>query len=269
MTSSFSSPVATGYAPTGDLELYYEIHGAGQPLILLHGGFGAGSTFGPLLPLLAESRQVITVDLQGHGRTADIDRSLSYEALADDIAGLISYLKLEQPAVMGYSLGGGVALQTAIRHPQVVGKLVLLSVPMRRSGWFPEMRAGMDQMGPATAPMLAQAPFYAHYAQVAPRPEDWPVLVGKMGELLRREYDWSAELAALPMPVLLAVGDADGLPVSHAAEMFEFLGGSLRDGGWDGSGLSRSQLAVLPRTTHYGSSASPLLAPIVLSFLGE
>ena len=160
------------------------------------------------------------------------------------------------------------ALQTAIRHPQAVGKLVLVSTPMRRSGWYPEMRAGMDQMGPQTAPMLARTPLHTHYAQVAPRPADWPVLVGKMGDLLRRDYDWSGELTALPMPVLLVLGDADSLPVSHAAEMFELLGGSQRDGGWDGSAISRSQLAVLPRTTHYNSSASPLLAPIVSSFLG-
>lgn len=137
-----------GYASVNDLEIYYEILGTGKPLILLHGGVGAIEMFGEVLPLLAEGRQVIAFDLQAHGRTADIDRPLSYELMADDIAALIKHLQIERADVMGYSLGGGVALQTAIRHPEVVRKLVVVSTPFKRDGWYPEVLAGMGQMGP-------------------------------------------------------------------------------------------------------------------------
>jgi pimeloyl-ACP methyl ester carboxylesterase len=139
------------YASVNGLEMYYEIHGTGRPLILLHGGVGAIEMFGEVLGLLAEDRQVVAVDLQAHGRTADIDRPLSFESMADDIAALIEHLGFEKADVMGYSLGGGVALQTAIRHPEVVRKLVVVSTPFKRDGWYPEILAGMGQMGPEAA----------------------------------------------------------------------------------------------------------------------
>ena len=160
------------YAEVNGLEMYYEVHGSGEPLILLHGGVGAIEMFGEVLPLLAEGRQVIAADLQAHGRTADIDHSLSYEAMADDVAALIEHLDLEKADIMGYSLGGGVALQTAIRHPEVVRKLVVVSTPFRRDGWYPEVLAGMEQMGPEAAEPMKGTPMYALYSSVAPRPED-------------------------------------------------------------------------------------------------
>jgi pimeloyl-ACP methyl ester carboxylesterase len=160
------------HAAVNGLEMYYEIHGAGEPLILLHGGVGAIEMFGEVLPLLAEGRRVIAVDLQAHGRTADIDRPMTFEAMADDVAALIEHLELGAADVMGYSLGGGVALRTAIQHPEVVRKLVLVSTPFRRDGWYPEVLAGMDQMGPAAAEPMKQTPMYQLYSSVAPRPED-------------------------------------------------------------------------------------------------
>ena len=140
--------VKSGYAPVNGLKLYYEIHGTGEPLVLLHGGVVGIATFGPNLGALSEKRKVIAVELQGHGRTADIDRPLSFEAMADDIAALMKYLAIEKTDVMGYSLGGGVALQIAIRHPELVRKLVVVSAPCKRDGWYPEVLAGMVQMGP-------------------------------------------------------------------------------------------------------------------------
>ena len=258
---------AGSYASVNGLEMYYEIHGTGRPLILLHGGVGAIEMFGEVLGLLAEGRQVVAVDLQAHGRTADIDRPLSFESMADDIAALIEHLGFEGADVMGYSLGGGVALQTAIRHPLVVRMLVLVSTPFKRDGWYPEVLAGMGRMGPEAAEPMKQTPMYQLYASVAPKPEDWPVLLSKLGELLRKDYDWSEEVAKIEIRTMIVVGDADSVRTAHAVEFFELLGGGKADAGWDGSGMSDARLAILPATTHYDIFSSPTLASTVASFL--
>src|SRR5207253_2736348 len=197
-----SKTVKTGYAPVNGLRMYYEIHGTGKPLILIHGGAGSTANFTEIMPLLSNSRQVIALDLQAHGRTADIDRPLTLEAMADDIAALIKHLGFKNADVMGYSLGGGVALRTAIQHPSSVRKLVLVSTPFKRDGWYPEIRAGMAQMGPAAAEPMKQTPMYQLYSRVAPKPDDWPVLLTKLGELVRKDYDWSKEVAAIKAPTL-------------------------------------------------------------------
>jgi pimeloyl-ACP methyl ester carboxylesterase len=185
------------YAEVNGLNFYYEVHGEGEPLIL---------------PLLAEGRQVIGVDLQAHGRTADIDRPMTYEAMAVDVAALIEHLGVGEANVMGYSLGGGVALQTAIRHPEAVRKAVLVSTPFKRDGW-------------------------------------------------------SEDVAALEMPVMIVVGDADSIPPAHAAEFLGLLGGGEMDAGWYGSGMPESRLAILPGTTHYDIFYSPALVSAVAPFL--
>src|SRR5215213_4634821 len=238
------------HAAVNGLELYYEIHGEGEPMILLHGGVGAIEMFGEVLPLLAEGRRVIAVDLQAHGRTAEIE-----------------HLELGKADIMGYSLGGGVALRTAIQHPEVVRKLVLVSTPFKRDGWYPEVLAGMEQMGPAAAEPMKQTPMYQLYSGVAPKPEDWPVLLTKLGELLGQDYDWSEEAAALEVPAMIVVGDADSVRPSHAVAFFELLGGGKRDAGWDGSGMSEARLAVLPGRTHYDIFFSPAMAAAVAPFL--
>jgi pimeloyl-ACP methyl ester carboxylesterase len=255
------------YASVNGLYLYYEIHGAGVPLILLHGGVGAIQMFGEVLPSLAQNRRVVAVDLQAHGRTADIDRPLSFELMAGDIAALIKHLGLEEADVMGYSLGGGGALRTAIQHPEVVKKLVLVSTPFKRDGWYPEILAGMGQMGPQVAEPMKQTPMYQHYASIAPKPEDWPVLLTKLGELLRQDYDWFNEVAAIKTPTLIVVGDADSVRTAHAVAFFELLGGGKVDAGWDGSGMSNARLAILPAMTHYNIYSSPTLAAVVAPFL--
>ncbi len=255
------------YAKVNGLNLYYETYGAGQPLVLLHGGLGDIGMFAQLVPALAGSRQVIGVELQAHGHTADIDRPLSFEHMADDIAALLKHLKLEQADLLGYSLGGGVALQTAVRHPELVRKLVVVSAPCRSDGWYPEGRAGMGSMNAEIAKTWVGSPMHQAYAAIAPRPDDWPALVGKLGQLLRQDYDWSSAVAALKTPTLIAVGDADGVRTAHAVEFFELLGGGQRDAGWDGSGMPNARLAILPATTHYDILNSPLLAPSVTTFL--
>jgi pimeloyl-ACP methyl ester carboxylesterase len=261
------APGAGNYAEVNGLNMYYEIHGSGEPLILLHGGVGAIAMFGEVLPLLAEGRRVVAADLQAHGRTADVDRPLSYEKMADDIAALIGHLDLEKADVMGYSLGGGVALQTAIRHPEVVRKLVLVSTPFKRDGWYPEILAGMGQMGPEAAEPMKQTPMYRLYAAVAPRPEDWPVLLTKLGRLLEQDYDWSEGVSAIEAPTMILVGDADSVRTAHAVEFFELFGGGKADAGWDGSERPNARLAILPATTHYDIFSSPALASAVTPFL--
>lgn len=262
----FRSP-KTGYAPVSGLELYYEVHGTGNPLVLLHGGLGAVGMFGELLHTLAANRQVVAVDLQAHGRTADIDRPLRYEQMADDVAALLAHLGFDKVSVIGYSLGGGGVLQTAIRHPDMVRKLVVVSNPFRRDGWYPENLAGVDRMGPEAAEPMKQSPTYEVYSSIAPKVEDWPVLFAKLGDLLRRDYDWSAGVAVLPMPTLLVFGDADSVNPAHAAEFFGLLGGGQRGAGWDGSGMPQNRLAILPGTTHYDIFSSPALASTVAPFL--
>jgi len=262
-----TTSVKTGYAPVNGLKLYYEIHGTGEPLILLHGGVGATEMFNPILPLLSNTRRVIAVDLQAHGRTADIDRPLTMEAMADDIAALIKHLGIEKADVMGYSLGGGVALRTAIQHPGAVRKLVVVSTAFKRDGWYPEIVAGMAQMGPGAAEPMKQTPMYQMYARIAPKPEDWPVLLTKLGELLRKDYDWSKDVAAIQAPTLLVIGDADAVRTEQAVQFFESLGGGKKDGGWDGSGMSNARLAILPGLTHYSIFSSPMLATAVTPFL--
>ncbi len=254
-------------ARVNGIELAYQVFGQGAPLLLLHGGFGSVEMFGPNVERLAARRQVIGVDLQSHGRSPAAHREMRFETMADDIAALVRGLGLDRVAIMGFSLGGGVALRTGIQHPGVVDRLVLVSTPFKRSGWYGEMTAGMDSMGPHTAEPMMQTPLYEAYVKIAPRKEDWPILVTELTTLLKRDYDWSREVATLTMPVMIVAGDADGLGPSHAVEFFELLGGGKRDAGWDRSGMTRHRLAVLPGATHYDIFANPALADAVIPFL--
>ena len=264
MTSKDS---AGDYAEINGLSMYYETHGSGEPLVLLHGGFGATGMFGGLLPALAARRRVVAVDLQGHGRTADVDRPLRIEHMADDVAALIGHLGFGAAGVMGYSLGGAVAMQAAIRHPEAVERLVVVSTPHKRSAWYPENLAGMDGMGAASAEPMKSTPMYELYSRIAPRPEDWTNLWAKMGDMLRRDYDWSAQVAELVLPTMLVFGDADSVGPAQAAAFFGLLGGGRRDGSWDRSGMTPHQLAIIPGTTHYDIFSSPALAQAVVPFL--
>ena len=223
--------------------------------------------FGPNVAALAAGRSVIGVDLQSHGRTPAVDRPMRFETMADDVAALIGHLGYEQADVMGFSLGGGVALRTAIQHPSSVRKLVVVSWPFKRDGWHPEMIAGFDAMGPEVAESMKQTPIYEVYREIAPRVEDWPILVAQVTGLVKLDYDWSAEVRDLPMPVMIVAGDADGLPPRHAVEFFELLGGGRRDAVWDRSGMTRHGLAILPRLTHYDIDVAPILATSVAQFL--
>jgi pimeloyl-ACP methyl ester carboxylesterase len=257
------------HANVNGINLYYETHGAGRPMILLHGGLGSGEMFAPIMPALAAHHQVITPDLQGHGRTADIDRPIDTRLMAGDIAALIDHLHLDKPDLVGYSLGGGVAMQIAFQHPEKLRKLVAVSANIRRDAFPPEMLAQQGQMNAAAAEFMKQTPMYQEYVRVAPRPEDFPRLLDKMGQGMAKDFDFTEEVRALKVPTLIVAGDADMAPPSHYIEVFKLLDGGLRDGGWMGEGRPKGghALAILPGLTHYNIFSSPLLANAVLAFL--
>src|SRR6266581_5873719 len=207
---------ATGkYAKVNGLNFYYETHGAGRPLILLHGGLMSNETFGPVLQQLAQSHQVIAPDLQGHGRTADIDRPIDAGLMADDIAALIDHLGLEKPDLVGYSLGGGVAFFTASKYPEKVTKLVMTSAHINSDAMPAEMRAQQAQVSSAAVEFMKDTPMYQNYQRIAPRPEDFGLLLDKIGESMSRDFDFSEELRGIQVPTMIVCADADMAPPSH------------------------------------------------------
>ena len=226
---------------------------------------------GPILPALTERHQVIAPDLQGHGRTADIDRPIDIRFMADDIAALIDHLGLDQPEVVGYSLGGGVALQTAVRYPAKVRRLVAASAHIRTDAIYPEMRAQQGQVNAAAAEFMKDTPMYELYQRVAPHPEDFPRLLDKIGESMAVDFDFTEEVRGLQVPTLIVAADADMAPPSHYVEIFSLLDGGLRDGGWMGEGRPKGghALAILPGLTHYSIFSSPLFAAVTLAFLDD
>jgi pimeloyl-ACP methyl ester carboxylesterase len=236
----------TGYAPVNGLRMYYEIYGTGRPLVVLHGAYMTIETMGQIVPSLAESRQVIAVELQGHGHTADIDRPLTYEHMADDVAALLRHLGIEQADVFGFSTGGGVALQLAIRHPEVVRKLVAASASYTSDGMHPELL----EMTPTITPeAFAGSPIEEAYLRSAPHPEDFPTLVAKMKQMDLKPFAWPEEdIRGIEAPTLLIIGDSDAIRLEHAVDMFRLLGGGVMG---DLTGLPKSQLAVLPGTAHF------------------
>ena len=264
--------LATGqYADLNGLHLYYETYGSGRPLVLLHGGLASGEMFGPIIPALAKDHQVVMPDLQGHGRTADIDRPIDIRLMADDVAALIDHLGLDKPDVVGYSLGGGVAFFTAVKYPDKIGKLVIAAAHIRRDAIPAEMLAQQEQVSAAAVPFMTDTPMYELYQRVAPRPEDFGRLLDKVGESMAKDFDFAEELRSIKVPTLIVAADADMAPPSHYVEMFKLLDGGLRDGGWMGEGRPKGghALAILPGLTHYNLGASPLFATAVLSFLDQ
>jgi pimeloyl-ACP methyl ester carboxylesterase len=260
---------AEGYAPVNGVEMYWRSVGSGGvPLVVVHGGFGTADMYGDLPDRLSVGRRVISVELQGHGHTRDTDRPFSYEAFGDDLAALVEHLGLGRADLLGYSLGAGGCMRAAIQHPERIRRLAVVSTAARRDGWYPEVLAGMAQVGRALVDEMKQSPMYDAYAAVAPDLDAFPELMDKTGALLRKPYDWSEEIRAMTVPTLLVFADADSIPVSHAAEYFALLGGGLRDAGWDGSDRPASRLAILPGRTHYDVFQAPELADVVASFLG-
>jgi len=247
-TQSFSQnkPLQSGYAPVNGLKMYYEIYGQGKPLILLHGAFNTiPMAFGMLIPELSKTRQVIALEMQGHGRTADIDRPFSFESMADDVAALLKYLKKDSADIFGYSMGGGIAWQLAIRHPEAVKKLVIASAVYKYEGWAPETRAILPNITPE---VFEHTPIKTDYDSLAPDRKHWTEFINKMKKFITTPYDFGAEkIRAIKSPTFIIAGDGDGVLPEHAVEMFR-----LRNGKYmiDFGPAPTTQLAIYPGTSH-------------------
>jgi pimeloyl-ACP methyl ester carboxylesterase len=237
--------------PVGDrievngMKMYYEVSGAGEPLIVLHGAYMNIETMGRIIPKLAETHKVYAIEFQGHGRTTDIDRPITYPNLADDVAAFKTAKGIAKADVFGYSMGAAAGLQLAIRHPAKVGKLAAASVAYDAEGWQPEFKAFIPQM---TVEMFVNMPFAKEYRKLAANPDGFPALVKKLIALEKEPMAWEAEVKALKVPVLMIAGDADVATLEHTVALFRLLGGGVM--GDMGKPLPASRLAVLPATSH-------------------
>jgi pimeloyl-ACP methyl ester carboxylesterase len=261
------APTKSGYVKANGVNYYYEIRGQGEPLLLLHGGLGNNSVFAPGIPAFAQSRQVIAVDLYGHGRTALTDRPMNYIDVGNDMATLIKELGYRQVDALGYSMGGGIAFRLAAQHPELVRRLVLVSAGFAQDGFYPEMLPQQAAVSGKIADQMKGTPIYDSYMAVAPRKEDFPKLLDKMGEWMRTPYDWSADVKKLTMPTLLVFGDSDMYRLEHVMKFYQLLGGGQKDAGWMRENMAKNRLAILPNVTHYEMATAPGFVPTVLPFL--
>jgi pimeloyl-ACP methyl ester carboxylesterase len=261
-------PTHSGYADVNGIKLYHEIYGEGDPVVLLHGGFMTIPEMQAWAQPLAQTRQVIAVEMQGHGRTADTDRPMSFRTMADDIAALLDHLKIPKADLVGYSFGGASAIRAAIQYPEKVRRLVVISNPYARSGWYAEAQRGMSQVGAAMAEHMIDTPT-GKYSQQWPEPQRFPQFLDKMGKMLSADYDWSADIARLPMPLLLVFADNDSISQKHVADFFALLGGGVTEPGWLNTKLSKSRLAVVPGYSHYNFITSPEAPQTIAKFLAD
>jgi pimeloyl-ACP methyl ester carboxylesterase len=261
--SQSTKPAESGYADVNGLKLYYEVHGKGKPIVLLHGSFmNIPMSWAQAIPLLAKSRQVIVAEMQAHGRTRDVPREFSYEAMADDVFGLLGHLKIESADVLGYSMGGGVAFQMAIRHPQRVRRLVILSGAYSHDGWWPDVEAMFATM---KAEAFKGTPIEKEYLRFGNDPAAFPQFIKKVISIDLKPYDWSKQAHAIKAPSFIVIGDVDGIRYEHALDLFRAQGGGKMG---DIHGLPKSRLAILPGTTHIGMMQRwSWLVPMLNDFL--
>jgi pimeloyl-ACP methyl ester carboxylesterase len=261
------APDKSGRIAVNGINYYYEIRGKGEPLLLLHGGLGSSDMFAPVLPTLTKQRQVVLVDLQGHGRTELGTRKFDLEAMGDDINALVQKLGYKQIDVFGYSFGGGVGFRLAVQHPDTVRRLVLVSAGFASNGFYPEILAQQGQVNADALQYMKDTPMYKGYVAVAPKPEDFPRLLNAIGDFMKQGYDYTADVAKLKMPVMLVFGDSDMYRPEHVIKFYQLLGGGLKDAGWMRENLSQNRLAILPNRTHYDIFLAPELVSTTLPFL--
>jgi pimeloyl-ACP methyl ester carboxylesterase len=262
-------PAASGYAPAAEgLQVHYEIYGQGEPIVLMAGGFGDAASMIQVIGPLAKTRQVIAIDLEGHGRTALRATPLSHEKNGDDVAAVLRHLKIPKADVAGYSHGGDAAIRMAIQHPDMVRNLIVISTAAKRDGWYPENLKAMEGVSAAMTEPMKQTPLYARWAAVAPHPDQFPLLLDRMGALMSKDYDWRKEIAALRTPTLLLFADHDGVSTAHIAEFFALFEGGVRDPGWgEEPKYARARLAIIPGYTHYNFSQGPDMARAIEAYL--
>ncbi|QDE39515.1 alpha/beta hydrolase [Luteibacter pinisoli] len=265
--SVLAQPGQRGYAKVSGTEVYYDVRGQGAPLVMLHGGVSPAEMFGAPLTEMAKHFKVIAIHARGHGLSKDTTAPWSVEQDADDVAAVLKHLGISKASVMGYSFGGGIAVQFAIRHPDMLDKLIVVSVAYARKGEYPEMQEAFEKM-PAMADAIggeiAKSPMGAMYPGT-----DWPTVMRKTGELNKKDFDWSAGIRGIKARTLLIFADADCIRPEHIAEFYKLLGGGQRDAGLDGSLRSPNQLAIIPGTTHYTLMASPSVMQYSTDFLSH
>lgn len=254
----------TGYADVNGLKMYYEVYGEGKPLVLLHGSYMTiPLNWSKTIPMF-KGRKIIVAEMQGHGRTRDIARKISYEGMADDVSGLLKHLKIDSADILGYSMGGGVAFQLAIRHPEQVRRLIVLSGSYAHDGWWPEVEASYASIN---AEMFKGSPIEKQYDSLGNDPKHFPEFVKKVISIDLEPYDWSKEAKKIKAPLFMAIGDADGIQYEHALELFRAMGGGKMG---DIHGLPKSRLAIIPGTTHIGMMyRMDWLVPMIDDFLNS
>lgn len=262
---------SSGFAPSSEgLRVHYEIFGTGEPIVLMAGGFGDSQSIMQVIGPLSRERQVIAIDLEGHGHTPLRATPMTHEKLGDDVAAVLRHLNISRADVGGYSHGGDAAIRMAIQHPKMVRNLIVISTAAERDGWYPEVLKGMEAVDASGAEGMRKSPLGQRYLAVAPRPQDLALLMDRMGELMRRDYDWREEIKALPMPVLLVFADHDAVSTRHIAEFFALFGGGIQDAGWTGKPkMSRARLAIVPGYSHYNFGQGPDIARVIEGYLDQ
>lgn len=262
---------SSGYAPSSEgLRVHYEIFGKGEPIVVMAGGFGDSQSMTQVIAPLSRKRQVIAIDLEGHGRTALRATPMTHEKLGDDVAAVLRHLKLKQADIAGYSHGGDAAIRMAIQHPEMVRNLIVISTAAERDGWYPEALKGMEAVDSSGVEDMKKSPLGQRYLAVSPNPDQLGLVMDRMGDLMRRDYDWREEIAKLRMPTLLIFADHDAVSTRHIAEFFALFGGGVRDPGWEEKPqLSRARLAIVPGYTHYNFGQGPDIARVIESYLEQ
>lgn len=258
-----AKPAESGYADVNGLKMYYEVYGAGKPIVLIHGSFmNISMNWAHIIPLLAKDRKVVVAEMQGHGRTKDIPRAFSYEGMADDISGLLKQLKIDSSDILGYSMGGGVAFQMAVRHPEQVRRLVVLSGTYAHDGWWPDVESSFATF---TGDMFKGTPIQKQYDSLGNDPARFNDYIKKVLSIDLKPYDWTNQVKKIQAPIFMGIGDADGVRYEHMLELFRAKGGGKMG---DIHGLPQSRLAILPGTTHIGMMMhTDWLIPMVTDFL--
>ena len=255
-------PSESGYAEVNGLKMYYEVYGEGKPLVLLHGAYMTiPLNWSEIIPMF-KGRKIIVAEMQGHGRTRDIDRKISYEAMADDVSGLLKHLKIDRADILGYSMGGGIAFQLAVRHPEQVRRLIVLSGSYAHDGWWPDVETSFSTIN---AEVFKGSPIEKQYDSLGNDPKHFPEFVKKVISIDLEPYDWSRDVKNIKAPLFMAIGDADGIQYEHALDLFRALGGGKMG---DIHGLPQSRLAIIPGTTHIGMMyRMDWLVPMIDDFL--
>lgn len=259
-------PTSSGYAEAAEgLQIYYETYGEGEPIVVLAGGLMPIRTTAQITGPLSAKRRVVAIDLEGHGRTGLRHTPMSHERNGDDVAAVLRHLGIAEADVAGYSHGADAAIWTAVRHPRMVRNLIVIATGFSRDGWYRETQEGMSAVDASLAGQLKATPIFEGYGH----PDEFPLFLDRMGELMSKDWDWREEVRGLQMPVLLIFADHDSVSMRHIAEFFALFGGGIREPGWIDPQFSRARLAIIPGYSHYNLGQAPEVAQMIERFLTQ